>query len=102
MAICNSNGVFLLVQNYMETLVDDMLREELAENPHKYANMCQCPLCIARIEATALNALPTKYVTGTTGKVFGEYESRGPQNTSDIMAAIGKGIAEVTAHPPHP
>lgn len=86
----------------METLVDEILREELAENPQKYVDVCQCPLCMARIEAVALNELPPKYVTGTTGKVFGEYESRESQRLSDIMVAIGKGIAFVTSNPPHP
>ena len=79
-----------------------MLHKELTENPHKYVDVCQCPQCLARIQAVALNELPTKYVTGTTGKVFGEYESRESQNLSDIMTAIGKGMAYITANPPHP
>lgn len=86
----------------METLVSQMLHNELKENPHKYLDVCQCPLCLARIQAVALNQLKPKYVTGTTGKVFGEYESRESQQLSDIMAAIGMGIAQISASPPHP
>lgn len=91
----------MMVQNYMETLVREMLLEELAENPHKYTDVCQCPQCLVQIQVAALNHLPPFYVTGTTGEVFGEYQSRESQNLSDIMAAIGRGITEVTALP-HP
>lgn len=90
-----------MIHNYMETLVDEMLRDELADNAYKYTGLCQCPACLAHIKAVALNSLPPFYTTGTTGQVFGEYQSRESQNLSDIMAAIGKGVAEVERLPPH-
>ncbi len=90
-----------MVHNYMETLVKDMLNEELAANPQKYTDICQCPLCLARIKTTALNNLNTFYITTMAGEVYGEYASRENQNLSDIMAAIGKGIAALTANPIH-
>lgn len=91
-----------MVQNYMETLVTEMLSEELAANPHKYTDVCQCPVCLARIRAVALNNLDPFYVTTAAGEVFGEYASRENQNLSDIMASIGKGIAALAQNPAHP
>ena len=91
-----------MIQNYMEQLVSEILRDELRDNAHKYTNICHCPACMARIQAEALNHLPPFYTTSTTGNVFGEYKSREYQNFSDIIAAIGKGIAMIERNPFHP
>lgn len=90
-----------MVHNYMETLVKEMLMEEISANPHKYTNVCQCSHCLVQIQAVALNHLSPFYVTGTTGQVFGEYQSRESQNLSDIMAAIGHGFAHLANLPAH-
>ena len=90
-----------MIQNYMELLVADILQGELSDNAQKYTHICQCPACMARIQAEALNHLPPFYTTSTTGNVFGEYKSRESQNFSDIITAIGRGLAETERNPFH-
>lgn len=88
-----------MVHNYMETLVSTALKNELAENPEKYTDVCQSPRCIAFIEAVALNHLKPFYVTGVAGTAFGEFKSKEYQHMSDVMVAIGKGIEELKRAP---
>lgn len=90
-----------MVQNYMEIVVSELLQTELNANAHKYDTLCLCPLCLASIQCTALNMLKPFYTTSITGNVYGEFQSRESQHTSDIMAAIGKGISQNLEHPAH-
>ncbi len=90
-----------MVQNYMETLVSKALKAELKDNAHKYMDVCQCPSCIAAIEVIALNRLKPFYVTTIAGEVYGEYQSKEAQSTSDVMVALGMGIEELKRKGPH-
>lgn len=90
-----------MVHNYMETEVRDGLKKELSDNPHKYADLCRCPSCLAAIQAVALNNLPPFYVTNMAGAVYGEYRNKDLQNYSDILVAIAKGIETVRQDSPH-
>ncbi len=78
-------------------MVREALQKELAENPHKYTGLCRCPLCMATIQATALNQLRPFYVTCVAGEVYGEYHTKDQQNYSDILVAIAKGIEATRA-----
>lgn len=84
-----------MIHNYMATLVNNTLADELASNPHKYTGVCQCPHCLAYIKACALNALSPYYVTTLAGEVFGEYASKEKQNRAEVLVAIGRGIDEL-------
>lgn len=90
-----------MVQNYMETLVNNVLSAELAENPEKYADICQCPACLADVKCVALNSLPPYYITTLAGEVYGEYESKDLQKLSDVLVAVAKGIEAVRAAGAH-
>ena len=79
-----------------------MLRDELVENAHKHVDVCQCERCQVHMTVVALNQLPAFYITGTSGKVYGEYLSKSSQTFSDIVAAIEKAITQISANPPHP
>lgn len=81
-----------MIQNYMETLVANVLKNELKDNKEKYNDICRCHACAAFIAATALNNLPPFYVTRVLGEVYGEFRSKVPQNHSDILVAVGKGM----------
>lgn len=81
-----------LVQNYIELLVEDTLKKELADNGYKYDGLCTCPSCMAFIKATALNLLPPFYITSTAGGVYGESRAKENQNLSDVLVAVTKGI----------
>lgn len=90
-----------MVQNMMEQAVSDNLNKELAENAHKYTQLCQCPACIAVVQANALNHLKPIYVTGMAGQVFTEYRNKELQNYSDILVAIAKGVEETIINDPN-
>lgn len=90
-----------MVQNYMETMVQDILEKELKENAHKYVGLCQCPTCKALIQAVALNNLDPFYITTTAGEVYGEYRMKEQQKYSDVLVAIGLGIDALQKRSPH-
>lgn len=90
-----------MIYNYMETLVDQILLDEVQDNAHKYGGLCKCPSCLARIKTVALNNLPPFYVSSMAGKVFGEFESKEQKNRAEVLVAIGRGIEEVQRTGPH-
>lgn len=90
-----------MVQNYMETLVDNALKSEFRDHPDKYVSVCKCPSCIAYIKATALNDLAPFYVTSLAGEVFGEYQNKGLQQMAEVLVAIGKGMDALERLDPH-
>ncbi|MDL2252574.1 late competence development ComFB family protein [Ruminococcaceae bacterium OttesenSCG-928-I18] len=90
-----------MVKNYMQEQVAVMLEEELEDHGEKYKELCQCPACIAAVQAAALNHLPPFYVTCVAGEVFGEYRNKELQNYSDILVAIAKGVEETLRDDPN-
>lgn len=90
-----------MISNYMETMVDNVLQGELRDNPQRYTDVCQCPACIARIKAVALNLLPPFYVTSVAGEVFGEYRHKELQHLSDVVVSVARGIEALRAENPH-
>ncbi len=90
-----------MIHNHMETLVSELLKNELQSNPSKYVNLCKCEDCMARIETVALNNLDPFYVTCVSGEVYGSYHARDVQNLSMILVAIGKGVSSLDGTPIH-
>ncbi len=84
-----------MVQNYMETLVDNVLTDEFASHPEKYQAICKCSRCISIIKSAALNNLKPFYVTSLTGEVFGEFQYKAKQHMTDVLVAVGRGIDEL-------
>lgn len=80
------------VENYMEKMVDEYLENLL----HKPQSFCTCPRCILKIKKEALNCLPTFYVTGKVGEVYGAYHTMQQQHSADIMVAVSKAIERVS------
>lgn len=91
-----------MIVNYMESMVDTVLKNEFTLSPEKYTDICRCDSCIAFIKATALNNLTPFYVTSVTGEIYGEYRHKEIQNLSDVMVAVAKGIEALRAAPSHP
>lgn len=58
-----------MLKNYMEDLVDMWLPQIFRDNPEKYADVCKCPVCIARMKKEALNCLKPLYLSGSPGEV---------------------------------
>lgn len=90
-----------MLKNYMEEFVDQHLPNIFLESPEEYADICQCPECMLRMKAEALNNLPPFYVTCKVGEVYGEYAStKELQKKVNMLAVIAKAIMAVhkTAH----
>lgn len=90
-----------VISNYMETMVNKVLMEELRDHAANYTELCLCPSCIACAKATALNLLPPFYVTSAAGEVFGEYRHKELQHLSDVVVAMAKGLEALRSLPPH-
>lgn len=86
-----------MIKNYMEDLVDLWLPRVFRDNPDKYAGVCKCPECIAKIKKEALNRVKPFYVTGKAGEVYGEYKLREMQYQTDLVVALGVAIEVVHA-----
>lgn len=87
-----------MVKNHIESLVNDVLKNELVDHPDQYRDICLSPPCIMRIKTTALNLLKPFYVTCIAGEVYGEYHGKDSQNLSDVAVAVAKGIEELLAY----
>ena len=85
-----------MIYNVMETLVEDKMKERLAQ-----IECCNCEKCLDDIRAIALNRLPSKYVSTNKGEVFTRISSTERQNTLDIEFAVVSAIEFVASHPHH-
>lgn len=90
-----------MVKNYRQDQVEKVLQDELADHAEKYQDLCQCPACLAAVQAAALNHLKPFYVTGLAGEVFGEYQGKELQNYSDVLVAVAKGVEETRRTDPN-
>ena len=82
--------------NLMEDIVLQEVDQILAAD-----GGCQCPICRADTVAHALNHLPPRYVTTTTGRVAVKLDSHISQNRADIIAAISSAVKVVRQNPRH-
>jgi competence protein ComFB len=63
--------------------------------------VCTCRTCYNDVLALTLNALPTKYVTTSTGKQHFQRGVYKEQYETDILAALTKACVRVKASPRH-
>lgn len=83
------------LNNYMEEMVDECLQIILRRQPVQ--GFCACPQCQMEIRKEALNNLPTFYVTGKVGEVYGEYHKMQQQYSADITIAVSRAIEVVAS-----
>lgn len=81
-----------MVWNYMESVVDEYLKEELEKYPEKYLDIICDSKKLARIKIITLNQVKPFYVTTKTGEVYGFSTYKIPQQKADIMVEIAKAI----------
>ena len=93
-------GGNILIKNYMEELVDQILNKLLEENAD-YAHICRCEYCIDDIKAKALNNIKPFYVTGKIGEVYGEYFKLENQNNTNLIMEVVKAIECVNSNKNH-
>lgn len=85
------------LKNYMETVVQQALREYMA----KVTLSCACERCIADIISLTLNQLPAKYYVTLKGEILTHWESQTLPDQAKVMAAIIKAAKQVAASPSH-
>lgn len=88
-----------MVKNYMEILVDEILKDSIKKN--KSFVKCGCEECIDNIKAIALNNIKPFYVTCKVGEVYGTYNNKIVQNRADIAVEISKAADIVGEKPKH-
>ncbi|MEG1686620.1 MAG: late competence development ComFB family protein [Angelakisella sp.] len=82
------------VKNYMELVVEELLKEILAA-PHSQ-QVQHSPEFVAQVMAEALNHIRPFYVTRKEGEVYGYSAAAVSQNKADIVVEITKALAVVS------
>ncbi|GFN21743.1 MAG: late competence development ComFB family protein [Thermoanaerobacteraceae bacterium] len=87
----------IVLKNYMENCVWELLDEVLAKDP----DACRCEICRHDIAALALNRLPPRYVVRDEGAVYTKLCMLEAQYRADIYAALTEALMQVKANPRH-
>lgn len=87
----------LVLKNYMEDCVWELLDEVLEKNPQA----CRCAVCRHDIAALALNQLPPRYAVREKGALYTKVSMLETQYRADIYAALTRALMQVKANPRH-
>lgn len=83
-------------KNILEDLITYKLDELIKET-----DVCDCERCRTDIIAIALNKLPSRYVTSSSGDIMARMQSMDDQMQANITTAILKAIDSVKKTPHH-
>lgn len=86
-----------MVKNYMEIVVDNILKKILPD----YNNLCKCEKCCDDIKAIALNNLKPIYVVTNAGNLYAKVNELEIQFSTDIVKELVKAIEVVSKNPHH-
>lgn len=86
-----------MVKNYMEIVVDNILKNVLLD----YDSMCKCEKCCEDIKAIALNNLKPIYVVTQAGNVYAKVNELEIQFSADVIKELVKAISIVSKNPHH-
>ena len=84
----------MIIKNYMENIVFDMIDKVLAR-----FEGCKCEKCRSDIAAYALNHLPPRYIV--SNEVYTKINTLHQQFDVDVMAQISAGARLVMGSPRH-
>lgn len=84
-----------MLKNYMEDLVDLWLPQIFRDNPEKYADVCKCSACIARMKKEALNSLKPLYLFGNPGEVPDMENLKGMPPQQEMVSVLEDVIGKV-------
>ena len=92
-------GVFMMQghmpKNYMLEFVDEALPGYISSHSGELGRFVNSPEFILRLKVAALNLLPAKYITTSTGLVYSAYGMKEPQMEADVVSAFLRASAQV-------
>lgn len=88
-----------MISNSMEEIVDRLLIELIQTQPKLFH--CVCPQCMDDMRAYALNHLPPRYYSRSSGQAFSHFTNHEPQSQANIMAQVVIAVHKVQANPWH-
>lgn len=86
-----------MVQNYMEIVLDDVLKDVLKQ----YKLKCSCERCLEDIKAITLNNLKPIYVASDKGILYTKLNDLSVQFKADVICQIMGAIKTVEEKPRH-
>jgi len=89
--------VDIMIKNYMEKIVEDMLPNILRD----YVDICKCEKCINDIKCITLNNLKPTYFGSDMGGVFLKVDGLKIQYKTDIINQTTKAIEIVSKNVRH-
>ena len=75
--------------------MDVWLPQIFRDNAEKYADVCKCPACIARMKKEALNRLKPFYLLGSPGEVPSMEHLKGMPSQQEVIAVLEDVIGKV-------
>ena len=75
--------------------MDVWLPQIFRDNAEKYADVCKCPACIARMKKEALNRLKPLYLLGSPGEVPSMEHLKGMPSQQEVIAVLEDVIGKV-------
>lgn len=88
-----------MVSNYMEHVVEEILKDMSKDNSEIMP--CKCEECLDCVRAIVLNNVKPFYVTRKVGEVYGAFHNKEFQGRADIAAEIARAALIVGANPKH-
>lgn len=88
-----------MISNSMEEVVDRLLTELIQNQPNLF--QCVCSQCMDDMRAYALNHLPPRYYSRSSGQAFSHFTNHETQSQADIMAQVVLAVQKVQANPWH-
>lgn len=90
-----------MIQNYTESIVNDLLSPVLEEYARRNPEICTCPRCREDVAALALNQLPPRYVTSERGVILTRAALDRAPLRGQVVAAIVNAVRQVATSPRH-
>lgn len=77
-----------ILRNYMLEFLDYYIPIYIREHPAEFGSHADSPKFRRQFLLSALNRLPSKYVTSPSGEVFSNCQLKLPQSNADITSAL--------------